>query len=56
MVKVNADDCVGCESCVGVCPVEAISMQGGKAVIDPDTCTECGTCIGECPVEAIVET
>ena len=55
MVKVNADECVGCETCVPVCPVEAISMVEDKAVIDQETCTGCGTCIGECPVEAIVE-
>jgi len=55
MVKVKADDCVGCETCVPACPVEAISMADDKAVIDQETCTSCGTCIGECPVEAIVE-
>ena len=55
MVKVNADECVGCETCVPVCPVEAISMVEGVALIDQDKCTECGTCIAECPVEAIKE-
>jgi len=55
VVKVNEDECVGCESCVPVCPVEAIEMVDGKAVIDQDKCTECGTCIEECPVEAIKE-
>jgi Fe-S-cluster-containing hydrogenase component 2 len=55
MVKVVADECVGCETCVPACPVEAISMVDEKAVIDQEKCTECGTCIGECPVEAIVE-
>jgi len=55
MVKVNAEECVGCESCVPVCPVEAISMQDGVAVINQDTCTQCGTCIAECPSEAIKE-
>jgi Fe-S-cluster-containing hydrogenase component 2 len=55
MVKVKADDCVGCETCVPACPVEAIAMADEKAVIDQETCTSCGTCIGECPVEAIVE-
>jgi len=54
-VKVNAEECVGCENCVPVCPVEAISMVEGKAVIDQETCTECGTCIEECPVDAIKE-
>jgi ferredoxin len=53
MVKVDRNECVGCETCVPVCPVEAISMKDEKAYIDPDTCTECETCIAECPVEAI---
>lgn len=55
MVKVNSKECTGCESCVESCPVEAISMVEGVAVIDQEKCTECGTCIGECPVEAITE-
>jgi Fe-S-cluster-containing hydrogenase component 2 len=54
-VKVIADDCVGCETCVPECPVEAISMVDDKAVIDPEKCTDCGTCIPACPVDAIKE-
>ena len=54
IVKVNADECVGCETCVPACPVEAISMDDDKAVIDQETCTQCKTCVDECPVEAIV--
>ncbi|RKY28813.1 MAG: ferredoxin [Planctomycetota bacterium] len=53
MIKVNQEECVGCETCVPVCPVEAISMKDDKAFIDPEICTECETCISECPVEAI---
>ena len=55
MVVVDRDECTGCENCVAVCPVEAISMVDGLAQIDQETCTECGTCIDECPVEAISE-
>ena len=55
MIKVNQEECVGCETCVPVCPVEAISMKDDKAQIDPETCTECETCIPECPVEAILK-
>ena len=50
---VNADICVACEACVGTCPVEAISMDGGKAKVNADACIECGSCVSVCPVSAI---
>ena len=50
---VNKDMCVGCETCVGTCPVEAISMADDKAVVNPDVCVECGACVSACPSEAI---
>lgn len=50
--KVDVDKCTGCESCVDVCPVEAIEMVDGKAVVS-DECIDCGQCVDECPVEAI---
>lgn len=51
--KVNNDACCGCETCVGACPVEAISMNDGKANVDASKCIDCGSCVGECPCEAI---
>lgn len=50
---VNQDTCVGCESCVSTCPVEAIAMVDGKALVDEGKCVECGACVSACPVEAI---
>jgi len=52
-VKISLDTCVGCAACESVCPVEAIKMVDGKAIVDPDICIDCGSCIPECPVEAI---
>ena len=51
--KVNEEKCVGCESCVGVCPVGAIEMKDGVACVKESECVECGACAGECPNEAI---
>jgi heterodisulfide reductase subunit A len=45
--------CNGCGECVKICPVNAITMQDGKAKIDPFQCTGCGACIPTCPQEAI---
>ena len=50
---VNSGSCIGCEACVGSCPVEAIAMGGGVAKINPDTCIECGSCVSACPAGAI---
>jgi len=49
---VNADKCTGCEECVETCPVEAIAMEDGKAVVSDD-CVDCGQCVDACPSEAI---
>ena len=53
MVEVEKEECIGCETCVPACPVNAISMQDGVAFIDQDTCTQCESCVAVCPVEAI---
>ena len=36
------DACVACGTCIGECPVEAISA-GDIYVIDADKCIDCGT-------------
>ncbi len=47
------DDCVACGSCIGECPVEAIS-EGDIYVIDEDACISCGACADACPTGAII--
>jgi Fe-S-cluster-containing hydrogenase component 2 len=44
------------QSCVAVCPVDAITNQAGvdrKMFIDPDTCINCGSCQSVCPNAAV---
>ena len=51
---VNKEKCIGCGTCVSVCPVGAISFdKDGKAVIDKTKCIHCGACEASCPVGAI---
>ncbi len=45
--------CMGCEICLGACPVGAIRMVNGRAVTS-EQCKGCGRCIEICPVEAIL--
>jgi Fe-S-cluster-containing hydrogenase component 2 len=53
MLWINQEKCIGCGKCVDVCPVGAISMKDGKAVIDQSKCIHCGKCLNICPQEAI---
>jgi ferredoxin len=58
MSYVIAEPCVDHmdQSCIAVCPVDAISLEPGvdrKAFIDPDGCIECGSCMSVCPNGAI---
>jgi len=50
---IDSAACVGCEACVGTCPVEAIIMADSKAKIEAEVCIECGSCVPACPTSAI---
>ena len=52
-VWVDGTRCTGCGMCVQVCPVEAIALADGRAMVDEVTCTGCGTCVVICPQGAI---
>ncbi len=54
--------CVGCLSCVRVCPFGVPQVIGenfgvggilGTAYIEPTICRGCGNCAAECPAKAI---
>ncbi len=51
---VDENKCIGCASCEGVCPVQAIKMKNDKAQIDESKCIKCCSCEGICPVDAII--
>jgi ferredoxin len=66
--QVDAAQCVGCDTCMTMCPFGAIALvdrpeeaprpaevreDGKLAVIDPDTCRACGICAANCPEVAI---
>jgi NAD-dependent dihydropyrimidine dehydrogenase PreA subunit len=52
---VDLEKCTGCGRCLDTCPVEAISIVGGKATISADTCLSCSACASICPEGAISE-
>jgi len=51
-VIIDTEKCTGCAACVDVCPISAITIENGKAVVSGE-CIDCGACISQCKVEAI---
>ena len=49
---VDAGTCLGCGSCEGICPVDAITINT-VSVIDGVKCTGCGQCVVQCPQGAL---
>ncbi|HTK96238.1 MAG TPA: NAD(P)-binding domain-containing protein, partial [Terriglobales bacterium] len=52
---INASLCIGCSSCVHVCPeTGTLEMEAGKAILaHPDRCTGHAKCVEVCPTQAI---
>jgi uncharacterized protein len=50
---VNADNCVGCQECMKVCPVAAISISSEKALVNDALCIGCASCIAACRYAAM---
>lgn len=51
-VILDEEACKGCTVCVTTCPVEAIRVRNGKALIMGERCIDCGECIRRCPHHA----
>ena len=51
--KVRDEDCIGCETCLERCQMDAIQMKDDVAVIDLNRCIGCGLCVSACAADAI---
>lgn len=47
--------CVGCQSCVEVCPQQCIDASSVPLVIRQDHCLHCGNCMAVCPAGAVLK-
>ena len=48
------DACIGCGSCVAVCPQSCITGGEPPFVIRREHCLHCGNCLRACPVGAVI--
>jgi heterodisulfide reductase subunit A-like polyferredoxin len=62
IAQVEAEKCVGCLTCVRICPYNVPQIQAdftgvggivGAAYVEPAQCHGCGICVSECPAKAI---
>ena len=53
--RVDEALCTGCQTCLTVCPYEAITRDVARRVsrVSEALCTGCGTCVASCPSNAI---
>lgn len=52
-LKVDDEACSGCGACAGICPMDAVAVDSGLAVVDQAQCAACGACIPSCPEDAL---
>ncbi|MFW9921687.1 MAG: glycyl-radical enzyme activating protein [Candidatus Thorarchaeota archaeon] len=45
--------CIGCETCVKICPVKALTLNEDGLKIDRERCSICGLCVENCPSTAL---
>ncbi|MFH1132453.1 MAG: FAD-dependent oxidoreductase, partial [Pseudomonadota bacterium] len=48
---IDADICIGCQVCIGLCPYSAIEfdLRRGVSVVNDAVCKGCGSCAAYCP-------
>jgi ferredoxin/flavodoxin len=49
---VDAQKCIGCQTCLKICPTKAINPS--RQTVDRDKCLACFGCLNNCPADAVV--
>lgn len=53
VARVRDQDCIGCETCVERCQMEAVAVVDGIARVAEERCIGCGLCVPTCPEDAM---
>ena len=52
LAHIDEEKCIGCGTCVEICPIDAIEIMDTVAHINEEMCLGCGLCSHHCPEEA----
>ena len=52
-VRHESESCKGCGTCIDRCPMNALTLEGEKAVLNPLRCIGCGLCVSTCPARSL---
>lgn len=52
VISIDEGSCTGCGVCVKRCPMDALTRDGKKIIINKDRCIGCGVCSVKCHVRA----
>jgi len=50
---IDSELCIGCETCIDRCLMDALTMVDDKSTVDLARCIGCGCCVPTCPADAI---
>jgi electron transport complex protein RnfB len=49
----DPESCDGCSTCIDRCPMEALTIEDYKSVVNRDRCIGCGLCVTTCPTDSL---
>ena len=53
LARIDSETCIGCETCLDRCQMEALDVEDEHAVLNADRCIGCGLCVSTCPSGAL---